>query len=141
MARKPIEVQNHDKKQGFFYTKMSEVSDGYHTFDELYKYRMLYHANWVNELYDNGFQHISDEAVAHWDLHKSRKHSDGEDCFGGGWFIVSITLPTGQVSNHYPDEYWDFFRIDSRKKASKWDGHTPEEAAQRLEDYIMGRWN
>lgn len=32
---------------------------------------------------------------------KSWRHHDGEKCFGGGWFIVTTRLPTGQVSNHY----------------------------------------
>lgn len=31
-------------------TDMGEVSDGYHTFNELYQYRMLYNAAFFNEL-------------------------------------------------------------------------------------------
>lgn len=30
--RLPIEVQNHDKQQGFFYNSMGEVSDGYYPY-------------------------------------------------------------------------------------------------------------
>lgn len=53
-----------------------EVSDGFHTFDELYHYRMLYNAAFFNSL------------EGKYDVHKSYRHADGELCFGGGWFIV-----------------------------------------------------
>lgn len=58
--------------------------------------------------------------------------SDGELCFGGGWFIVMANLPTGQVSNHYRAEEWNLFNVPERWKADEWDGHTPVEAANRL---------
>ena len=72
------------------------LSDGYHTFKELYDYRMIYNALWLNEL-----------ALNHpeYHVHKSWKHHDGENCFGGGWFIVMAELPTGQISNHYEEQY------------------------------------
>lgn len=49
------------------------MSDGYHTFKELYEYRLLYNAGMFNELYRRGFHVI-----------KSEHHSDREVCFGGG---------------------------------------------------------
>lgn len=58
--------------------------------------------------------------------------TDGELCFGGGWFIVMANLPTGQVSNHYRAEEWNLFNVPERWKADEWDGHTPVEAANRL---------
>lgn len=63
---------------------------------------------------------------------KSRLHSDGELCFGGGWFIVVASLPGGQVSNHYKDEFWDLFDVPDVPLAPEYDGHTPSIAAQRL---------
>ena len=77
-----------------FYIKGNDISDGYHTFNELYDYRMAYNALWVNEIHRNG---QSDK----YRLHKSMKHHDGELCFGGGWFIVSLELPTGQLGLAY----------------------------------------
>lgn len=71
-----------------------------------------------------------------YDVHKSKKHSDGEDCFGGGWFIVMAELPTGQISNHYEMKYWDLFKIPEKEKANVWDGHTPKEAADRLREFL-----
>lgn len=110
-----------------------EISDGYHTFNELYQYRMLYNAAFFNELAhkrENGTFDVD------YDVHKSKRHSDGEECFGGGWFIVMAELPTGQISNHYELKYWDLFEIPEKEVANKWDGHSPQEAAQRLEDYL-----
>lgn len=99
-----------------------QISDGYHTFDELYRYRMIYHAWAVRAWQQAGYPVV-----------KSHRHSDGESCFGGGWFIVSAQLPTGQVSNHYEDEYWDLFDCPEVEKAPEWDGHTPQQAADRIE--------
>ena len=105
-------------------TDMGEVSDGYHTFNELYYYRMLYNAAFFNLL--------PKERV-----HKSKRHHDGEECFGGGWFIVMANLPTGQISNHYELKYWDLFKVPEKEIADEWDGHTPQEAAERLYKYLQ----
>lgn len=105
-----------------------EITDGYHTFDELYEYRMAYNAALFNMLVWNGNQY---------DIHKSRYHYDGKLCFGGGWFIVMANLPSGQVSNHYPMKYWDMFQVPARACAKKWDGHTPIEALQRIEMFSI----
>lgn len=67
--------------------KSGEASDGYHTFNELYDIRREYNAALVNS--------------GVWKAHKSHRHHSGELCFGGGWFIVSIETPFGQISNHY----------------------------------------
>ena len=103
-----------------------EISDGYHTFNELYRYRMLYNAAFFNELAKNGTIRVV----------KSRRHHDGEECFGGGWFIVMAILPTGQISNHYELKDWDYFKCREVEVAPEWDGHTPEDAARRLESFI-----
>lgn len=103
---------------------MGEVSDGYHTFNELYYYRMLYNAAFFNLL------------PKEW-VHKSKRHNTGEECFGGGWFIVMANLPTGQISNHYELKDWDLFKVPEKEFADEWDGHTPQEAANRLYEYLQ----
>ena len=103
---------------------MGEVSDGYHTFNELYYYRMLYNAAFFNLL------------PKAW-VHKSKRHNTGEECFGGGWFIVMANLPTGQVSNHYELKDWDLFKVPEKEFADEWDGHTPQEAAARIKKYLQ----
>ena len=102
-----------------------EISDGHHTFEELYSYRLVYHA----------------EAVKHWmslgiEVVISLRHSDGELCFGGGYFIVVAQLPAGQVSNHYKLDCIDYFRtVPYVEIPPKYDGHTPQEALKRIQQF------
>lgn len=110
----------------------SNTSDGFHTFDELYRYRMLYNAALFNHMATH-----DPFGPDHMDVHKSYMHSDGELCFGGGWFIVMATLPTGQISNHYKVDYWELFQIPEKVKANEYDGHTPFVAANRLEEFLL----
>lgn len=107
-------------------TKSGDISDGYHTFNELYRYRKLYNAGFFNLLHKYGICPVT----------KSKKHADGNPCFDGNWFIVTAMLPTGQVSNHYKLEDWNLFDVPEVDLAPVWDGHTPEDAANRIEDWI-----
>lgn len=100
------------------------TSDGYHTFKELYEFRLLYNAAWFNEL--------ANKLV----VYKSKKHDNGELCFGGGWFIVVAELPTGQISNHYESKDWDLFQCEEKEIADEWDGHTPKDVADRIRKYL-----
>jgi hypothetical protein len=103
-----------------------DTSDGYHTFNELYNFRMLYNALLFNEWARNNEHKV----------HKSKKHSDNEPCFGGEYFVVVASLPTGQITNHYKLKYWEVFDIPEQDKADKWDGHTPQDVADRLRSYL-----
>lgn len=113
-----------DNKEDF---KENELSDGYHTFNELYEFRKLYNAALFNQWYGQGF----------YSVHKSKKHFDGGDCFGGGWFIVVAVLEDGQISNHYKMEDWDLFQIEETEKALfEFDGHTPQDVVSRLKSHL-----
>lgn len=105
-----------------------DTSDGYHTFKELYEFRLLYNAHLFNEWAKQGM----------YDVHKSQRHADGELCFGlDDYFIVVATLPTGQISNHYPMSDWDLFKCEAVDKAKhEWDGHTSQDVARRLRDTL-----
>lgn len=100
--------------------------DEYHSLEELYEYRLLYNAHAANGWHQQGIPVV-----------KSWRHSDGEPCFGGGWFIVTAQLPTGQVSNHYPAKDWDLFQIPFAERPPAWDGHTPQDAADRLRKSLL----
>ena len=103
------------------------ISDGYHTFNELYEYRLLYNASMFNELAKQGL----------YDVHKSKRHSDGTIPFGDeNWFIVQAELPTGQISNHYEMKDWDLFQVREKEKANAYDGHTPQDVAKRLRMFL-----
>lgn len=120
-----------------------KISDGYHTFNELYEFRKVYNAALFNEwaaplmsrlaAIERGELVQSNMCFAKYDVHKSWKHSDGELCFGGGWFIVVAVLPTGQISNHYEAKDWDLFKVPEVEQAKfEFDGHTGEDVLARL---------
>ena len=128
----------------------SEISDGYHTFDELYEFRKLYNAvlfnEWASKIvlkrekvdykgeYGVNFK-LTHREECKYDVHKSWKHHNGELCFGGGWFIVVAVLPTGQISNHYKAEDWDLFKIPETECAKyPFDGHTGQDVLERLKE-------
>ena len=118
--------------------RINELSDGYHTYDELYEFRKMYNAVLFNEWANKNDEPINYEKEGwknppKYNVHKSWKHHDGELCFGGGWFIVSAMLPTGLISNHYKAEDWDLFKIPEVEKALyEFDGHTSEDVLNRL---------
>ena len=95
---------------------VGQVSDGYHTFDELYYHRTVLFAIICNH----------NRALA-W---KSKLHNDGtmyEDMF-----IAGISTPEGQYTYHIQNEYWDLFNVNERNKAPEWDGHKPEDITRLL---------
>lgn len=100
-------------------TDRSQISDGFHTFAELYEHR---HALFL-ALANSGLLHRA------W---RSKLHDDGT--MHDGYFIAGIDLPTGTVSYHLPLSYWDTKcgPIPIRDRAPAWDGHTPEDVIERL---------
>ena len=99
------------------------VSDGYHTLEELYEFRKMYNAALFNEwTRQNKYK-----------VHKSKRHFEGDECFGGGWFVVVAILPSGQISNHYELKDWDLFECRETEKALfEFDGHTASDVLERL---------
>jgi hypothetical protein len=113
-----------------------DVSDGWHTFNELYHYRMLYNAGMASALVSmTPIKRLKQNIK----VVKSWRHNDGELCFGkDNYFVVVMQLPTGQVSNHYHGDHWDLFKVPEVERAPEYDGHTPQESAERLEKYLRG---
>lgn len=97
---------------------IGDVSDGFHTFNQLYHQRAMLFAALVNQ--NRGIS---------W---KSRKHEDGEPCFGGGWFLVTVDTPKGAYGYHYENKYWDMFRCKELEKAKPWDGYTEEDVGRLM---------
>lgn len=97
----------------------NNISDGSHTFAELYDHRAK-----LFSIICNCYKDIA------W---KSRLHSDGKYPFDDkNWFIVGIKTKEGQATYHYEMKYWDLFDIKEIDIAPEWDGHTPSEALKRL---------
>ena len=104
------------KKEGLIRTK--DISDGYHTFGELYHHRAILFSMVCN---------LSKEKA--W---KSKLHDDGT-MFDGDKFIVGVETPEGQYTYHYHSHpYWDMFECQELARAPKWDGHTPAQAIERI---------
>lgn len=126
---------------------LNELRDEYHSIGELYEFRKAYNAllfnEWAKEYMirenqiNNGFPVRANFVTPLYDVHKSWRHNDGEDCFGGGWFIVVAILPTGQITNHYKAEDWDLFQIPAVEKAKyEYDGHTPADTLERMKQLL-----
>lgn len=98
---------------------MGKVSDGYHTFDELYHHRAILFSVICNTHKDIAW--------------KSKEHHDPNQPMYDGMFIVGINTPEGQATYHYDIEpYWDMFHVQELERAPEWDGHTPDEAIRRI---------
>ena len=94
-----------------------ETSDGYHTFNELYHHRAVLFSVVVRNYPELCW--------------KSKKHHTGN--MYDGMFIVGINTPDGQASYHYDIEpYWDMFKCKELEFAPEWDGHTPDQAIERI---------
>lgn len=94
-----------------------DTSDGYHTFNELYHHRAVLFSVIVAKFADRAW--------------KSKLHADGT--MYEGMFIVGIETPDGQATYHYDVEpYWNLFRCKEVDRAPEWDGHTPDQAIERI---------
>lgn len=100
---------------------IGEMSDGYHTFNELYEHR---HALFMVV---QMLLKLEDGTVPAW---KSRTHADGTSL--PGWFIAGIKLPTGDITYHLPDCHWNICPGVEVDAAPAWDGHTPNDVIERL---------
>ena len=120
------------------------MSDGWHTFEELYNYRAIYNAGLVNMIVWAKKHTVGPGGFDDIDVIKSLRHFGGEKCYDGKYFVVMIKTPYGQISNHYKLEHWNKFNCRSAKVGWKWDGHTMQESNARLiklYNYIAnGRW-
>ena len=97
-----------------------DLSDGYHTFNDLYYQRAILFAIIVNQNKDKAW--------------KSFKHEDGKHCFdsNGEWFIVGIDTPKGSYTYHFERKYWDLFWCETLECAKHWDGHTDKDVTRLL---------
>lgn len=104
-----------EQKERGFSTK--DISDKWHTFDELYYHRMVLFLAIQKANPDKSW--------------KSKKHHDGT-MFDDS-FIVGIETRQGQYSYHYGLKYWDMFEdIKELEFAPEYDGHKPDDVGRLL---------
>ena len=104
-------------------TEIGTISDGYHTFDELYEHRIVLFIQLCSWIKSNGLGPY---------VWKSLLHSDGSKF--DGWFVAGIgTLPGHQMTYHLPLSKWDECDdLTELPRAPEWDGHTPADVLERL---------
>lgn len=117
-----------------------EISDGYHTFEELYDHRItLFIALCKIEnafekfgvrrdnvpLFNSNYQIVSN-------VWRSKINGDGTRW--DGWFIMGIGKIAGQqITYHLPLDRWEETNFaETLDKAPEWDGHSPADVLDRL---------
>lgn len=96
----------------------NDISDGYHTFNELYEHRCLLYLAL---------------AASHNFLGWEWKR----DALTPGWFLLYWKTPYGQISYHIPERLLKY--VEGRctqNQAAEWDGHTSGDVLARLEDVV-----
>jgi hypothetical protein len=97
----------------------NQISDGYHTFGELYEHRIT--------LFTALCRKLSKGRV--W---RTQTHSDGS--VWEGWFVLGIGYKHGeQITYHLPMSKWDACGFaETIDKAPDYDGHTGDDVLQRI---------
>jgi hypothetical protein len=105
--------------------KTDNISDGYHTFGELYNHRIILYIALCKQLSKDNTYNV-------W---RSEKHSDGS--YYEGWFIMGVEYNGLQISYHINMSYWEqtnFAKI--LDLGLPWDGHTSEDVLKRISEII-----
>lgn len=101
------------------YESVGELSDTYHSFNDLYKHRTILTA-------------LAFLLLPYtW---KSKIHEDGT--MYNGMFVVGAPTPEGMISYHYDLEYWDLFKIPELPHAPHFTGYTDNDVLERLINII-----
>lgn len=103
------------------------ISDGYHTFGELYEHRIGLFIALCNHVADSDCLYGGKKSV--W---KSKLHSDGSSF--DGWFVMGIGEDAGaQITYHLPMDKWDdCYLAKEIDRAPEFDGHTSQDVLNRL---------
>ena len=129
--RELMEMNMHYMSQDTF----GKVSDGYHTFDELYEHRCLL---WVALL-------VQVSALVELCVHEF-----GVDWMGPtpefvrfkhyeGWFLLGVIVPkVGQMSYHLPMKFWDDCGF-AEEKEWDFDGHTSNDVLVRIQQAFFAK--
>lgn len=107
-----------------------EISDGYHTFDELYEHRHMLYI--LLAMCMNGYKAWA-----------SNLHHDGSSY--DNWFIMGLTpinetITFKPITYHLPDRLLHLVKgnpkVEWLEKAPEWDGHTSNDVIERLQNII-----
>ena len=96
-----------------------EISDGHHTFGELYHHRIILFCTLCNIFADVSW--------------KSKKHFDEEnDPMFNDSFIAGINTPDGIATYHIKLKYWNMFDIPEIDRAPKYEQYDSDDVIERV---------
>ena len=94
-----------------------EISDGYHTFNELYAHRVRLFSTLMRAFADKAWWSFSSSEGEQWE----------------GWILAGIDTPAGAVTYHLPESEIPHLPEGSEIEIGKeWDGHTADDVLERL---------
>lgn len=93
-----------------------ELSDGYHTFNDLYKHRIL--------LFIMNAKTYAKMGGKTYRFH----HYEG-------WFCLGMETAFGQISYHIPERFWETCDFAAERQP-EFDGHTSDDVLDRLAQMI-----
>lgn len=128
MAQYPDGVYDQDIK-----VDVTEASDGYHTFDELYEHRitifiaMCRLAETMQRMFN-----MPENIPKRFDIWRSKVNGDGS--VWNGWFVMGINKNAGeQITYHLPMNKWDETDFaQTLEKGPDFDGHTSSDILERI---------
>lgn len=110
------QIENYKKETG---NSVDDISDGYHSFGDLYKHRT----------------YLLALATIHmpyaW---KARVHEDGT--MYDGMFVVGFPTPTGMVTYHCDNEFWNDFKVPVIPHAPHFDGYSDKDVLDREKAFL-----
>jgi len=101
----------------------NQISDGYHTFGELYEARCLLFVALIQAY-----------PAQSW---RADKNADGQKW--AGWFVCGINpTPGKQITFHLPEKYWpNLDGIETHDVNPYFDGHNAQDVRDRLNNVIL----
>jgi hypothetical protein len=94
-----------------FYIVNGDISDGYHTFEELYDHRVALYLALCK--------------MTGWPAYYKKDYES--------WICVYLETPEGQVSYHVPSGYLDMVQTFAKESPDhKWDNHTSNDVLYRI---------
>ncbi len=102
-------------------TNMNNISDGYHTFGELYEHRYILFLNLALAYSGIAFKTWLNDKKEAWD----------------GWFILGINTEYGQITYHLPEKFWIAAEVREIEYNFDYDGHTSKDVCDRLSRFAV----
>ena len=98
-----------------------ELSDGYHTFNELYQHRIMLFLVFMSLLaYPKEKGKYFGYRFHHYE----------------GWFCLGWESPFGQISYHIPERFWEQCSF-AEERQPEFDGHTSADVVERLQKTLQ----